>query len=70
MSGIVLRRALTCPRENDNDIGRPPACVANKGSQCQDIKLLAELICHAALERARNNNSTWKEIKDVEKGVE
>eukprot|EP00965_Chrysotila_dentata_P018289 608821-Pleurochrysis_carterae.AAC.1 len=47
-----------------------PPCVANKCSQCQDMKLLSKLVCPAALERARNIDLTWKDIKDVEKGVD
>eukprot|EP00965_Chrysotila_dentata_P148994 4921113-Pleurochrysis_carterae.AAC.1 len=66
---IVLQRALTCPCENDDDIDRPQ-CVANKCSQCQDMKLLSKLICPAALEKARNIDLTWEGIKDVEKGVD
>eukprot|EP00965_Chrysotila_dentata_P102460 3382315-Pleurochrysis_carterae.AAC.1 len=68
-SWIVLRRALSCHRKNYDDIDRP-SCVANKCSQCQDMKLLSKLACPAALERARKIDLTWEEIKDVEKGVD
>eukprot|EP00965_Chrysotila_dentata_P058920 1955693-Pleurochrysis_carterae.AAC.1 len=34
------------------------------------MKLLSKLICPAALERTRNIDLTWEEIKDVEKGVD
>eukprot|EP00965_Chrysotila_dentata_P072334 2390639-Pleurochrysis_carterae.AAC.1 len=34
------------------------------------MKLLSKLVCPAALERARNIDLTWEDIKDVEKGVD